>query len=265
VSGPVGGVRFTSFLQYLNTFPKPESVARSVAHGPLARYGITSLNLWVQQDFVDLVCIGTSGMYEGDDNLYQRVSLSFDAPITDAFLSSATVLLSLSDVMNLYPSLNVDREFWERMLIANGEGDVGQVPILADGSPLGVYAFLSNTVNKWNNEDYAVLDAVAAALALWITHPRSGVMELVQSANGSGLNLSPRQSEILQLVRAGKSNVAISARLGYSQSTVKQELQRITKRLRVRSRTEAVSRAIELNLLPDVVDVPLESDRAGIS
>jgi len=56
--------------------------------------------------------------------------------------------------------------------------------------------------------------------------------------------------EILAQVRDGRSNAAIGARLGYSESTVKQELHRITNRLRVRTRSDAVKWAEELNLLP---------------
>ncbi|MCH9738330.1 MAG: LuxR C-terminal-related transcriptional regulator [Actinomycetia bacterium] len=63
----------------------------------------------------------------------------------------------------------------------------------------------------------------------------------------------------------GKSNSAIAYRLGYSQSTVKQELQRISRRLKAANRNEAVTRAIELNLMTTGNAVPVESDGAGIS
>lgn len=252
MAGPIGGVRFTGFLQYLNTFPEPESVARSMARGPFAHYGVTSLNLWVHQDFTDLVCVGTHGLIAEYDNLYQRVALSFNAPITQSFLSGATVIVTLSEMVKAYPGLGIDNEYWNTVLEENGDGDVVQVPVLADGSPLGAFAFLTNRLNKWTPEDHAILDAVAAALGLWITHPRSSMLDLVTAAPSDGLNLSRRQMEILYLVREGKSNAAISARLGYSQSTVKQELQRITRRLRVHNRNEAVAQAIELNLLPEM-------------
>jgi len=74
-------------------------------------------------------------------------------------------------------------------------------------------------------------------------------MKLIKNTDCSGVNSSPRQLEILQLLNAGESNIAVSERLGFSQSTVEQELQRITKRLRERNRSEAVARAIEFNLM----------------
>jgi len=90
---------------------------------------------------------------------------------------------------------------------------------------------------------------VAAAVALWMSHQKSGVLGFDNKSSSSGLWLTPRQAEILKLVNEGRSNSAISAHLGFSESTVKQELQRITKRLHVNSRTDAVTKALELNLL----------------
>jgi len=265
VIGPVGGVRFTSFLQHLGGFPEPRGVAQAVARGPLASYGVTSLNIWIHEDFNELVCISTHGIIDSYDNPYQRVPLGFHAPITESFLTGASVILPLSEMMNAYPSLGLDVEYWEQVLSENGDGDVAQVPIVSSGSAIGMFAFLCKDTINWTVNDYAVLDAVAAGLGLWLSHPRSGVKYLVNNTQSTGLQLSLRQIEVLRLVSEGKSNSAIAYRLGYSQSTIKQELQRISRRLKVANRNEAVTRAIELNLMTTGNAVPVESDGAGIS
>ncbi|MDO9193045.1 MAG: LuxR C-terminal-related transcriptional regulator, partial [Undibacterium sp.] len=59
---------------------------------------------------------------------------------------------------------------------------------------------------------------------------------------------SPRELEILHLMHQGRSNQEISERLFLSLSTVKWHNQNIFGKLQVQRRTEAVARAIELNL-----------------
>ena len=68
---------------------------------------------------------------------------------------------------------------------------------------------------------------------------------------GGGLPepLSGRELEILQLVAAGKSNRRIAQELYVSVGTVKTHLNNLYRKLRVRSRTQAVARARELNLI----------------
>ncbi|HLG61885.1 MAG TPA: response regulator transcription factor [Ktedonosporobacter sp.] len=64
------------------------------------------------------------------------------------------------------------------------------------------------------------------------------------------ISLSDRELEVLHLVAAGLSNNEIAARLVVTTSTVKKHLEHIYDRLNVSSRTHAVARGRELNLLP---------------
>ena len=56
-------------------------------------------------------------------------------------------------------------------------------------------------------------------------------------------SLTPRHSELLQLVAAGHTNTQIARRLGVSEGTVRKHLENIYARLHVSSRTAAVTRA----------------------
>lgn len=60
---------------------------------------------------------------------------------------------------------------------------------------------------------------------------------------------SPRELEILRLIHQGRSNQEIGERLFLSLSTVKWHNQNIFAKLQVQRRTEAVARALELNLM----------------
>jgi DNA-binding NarL/FixJ family response regulator len=83
---------------------------------------------------------------------------------------------------------------------------------------------------------------VDAALADLLPRRRSG---------GSGLAepLTPRESEVLQLLAEGLSNKAIAARLGISEHTAKFHVASVTGKLGASSRTEAVSRGVRRGLI----------------
>lgn len=60
------------------------------------------------------------------------------------------------------------------------------------------------------------------------------------SAASSGLGLTPRQNEVLQLLARGQPNKVIARELGLSEATVKVHLLAIFRVLKARNRTEAV-------------------------
>ena len=245
-----GRSTFSGFLQFLTTFPNPDAVARATSHGPLAQFGCKVVSLWVPGAAGELVSIGDVGAEGFNAERYDRMSLTVHTGLSESFITSATVVLSLSAVISQYPALSFDKEFWDTVLEINGDGDLGHVPIIVNGIPIGAFSFLCDRKNDWNPRSSAVLDGLAAALGLWMSNPASKIIGAPVNELHEGLSLSPRQIEILELVQQGKSNTYISALLGFSQSTVKQELQRVMKLLRVNDRSAAVTRANELQLIP---------------
>jgi LuxR family maltose regulon positive regulatory protein len=61
--------------------------------------------------------------------------------------------------------------------------------------------------------------------------------------------LTERELEVLRLIAAGKSNRGIAQGLFVAVSTVKKHINNIYRKLEAHSRTQAVARARELNLL----------------
>jgi LuxR family transcriptional regulator, maltose regulon positive regulatory protein len=61
--------------------------------------------------------------------------------------------------------------------------------------------------------------------------------------------LSERELEVLQLIAAGKSNRQIASELFVSVGTVKTHINNVYRKLDARSRTQALARARELNLI----------------
>jgi ATP/maltotriose-dependent transcriptional regulator MalT len=68
---------------------------------------------------------------------------------------------------------------------------------------------------------------------------RAGVSQRPQLVRGTAAELSKREAEVLELVRAGLSNEQIAKTLWISATTVKVHLRHIFEKLGVRSRTEA--------------------------
>jgi LuxR family maltose regulon positive regulatory protein len=68
--------------------------------------------------------------------------------------------------------------------------------------------------------------------------------------DGLPISLSAREMEVLALIAAGKSNQEISAELYLALNTVKRHAYNIYSKLEVKKRTQAVSRARQLGLIP---------------
>ena len=67
--------------------------------------------------------------------------------------------------------------------------------------------------------------------------------------NNQKLSLTKREKDVLLLVTKGESNKSIADKLVLSEITVKTHLNSVFKKLRVTNRTQAVLRAIQLNLV----------------
>lgn len=65
----------------------------------------------------------------------------------------------------------------------------------------------------------------------------------------SGIGLSEREQQVLELVGQGSTNTAISLKLNVSKRTVESDLTKVFSKLRVSSRTEAYKKAWEFGLL----------------
>jgi transcriptional regulator EpsA len=72
------------------------------------------------------------------------------------------------------------------------------------------------------------------------------------SSHRSGRLVTPRQQEILGLIKAGKTNSEIAELLSCSQWTIKNHVQAILRKLDSNTRTHAIARAMSLGILhPD--------------
>jgi DNA-binding NarL/FixJ family response regulator len=87
------------------------------------------------------------------------------------------------------------------------------------------------------------LVVVDEALATAVLRPRQARPAALVEA------LTPRESEVLQLLAQGLANKAIAARLGISDHTAKFHVNAILGKLGVQTRTEAIVHAARLGLV----------------
>ena len=101
----------------------------------------------------------------------------------------------------------------------------------------------------------AIRRAYAGNTVVLSPHAAEALLDLIdkagQAAEPSHTELSSREREVLALLVAGLTNRRIAGEIHVSESTAKQYVRGILSKLQVSSRTEAVSVAVQRNLLGD--------------
>lgn len=222
-----------------------------MALGPLSNFDAKGTFLAFPHEAGYLRTMGGYGFTDEEMDRYAIVPLSIPSPMGEAYLNSEVTILPFADMPKKYEVVRIDPEIWGQMSDRFGRGDVVHVPVTAQGTTLGVMGFYTNERRSWDSKDIAYLEGLCAAVGIWATHPLSGVQtpDIWRPVGETMLVLSDRQQVILRMVEAGKSNASIAMALGYSPSTVKAEIQKVLRALKVNDRTAAASRARELGLL----------------
>lgn len=110
-------------------------------------------------------------------------------------------------------------------------------------------------VRAWSTEFYVVCVAVVfAGVGAWVGNKLTAKPRRLGFARNeaavSGLGISARECEVLELLAAGHANKVIARRLDISPNTVKTHVAKVYEKLEVASRTQAVQKARTLDILP---------------
>lgn len=132
--------------------------------------------------------------------------------------------------------------------------------MLAYGVALAALAFViewldyKHATRAWTTEFYVGCIAVlCVAMGIWVGNRLTARPRLSYTRNDAAiasLAISAREIEVLDLLAAGHANKVIARRLDISPNTVKTHIARVFEKLEVASRTQAISRARELDILP---------------
>jgi len=237
------------FVRYLSAFPPAARVTEATARGPLAHVGARTLFLWQVRAGGILAAVGAHGHTSEEVGRYAQVPLGVDGLSARAVNSRSHVV---EDLSTIYVSAlsHLDDAMLQGLITRTGARFAVNVPIIHAGEVVGAFGLAADSTWNPDGPTPTILDAVASALATWMTHPRSEVGRA--EVNGSqewSLAFTVRQQEVLRLVDEGLSTRMIADSLGVSESSVKADLQRAMRALRTSDRREASRRARALGLL----------------
>jgi len=238
------------FLRYLNTYPSAEDILQALASGPLFNMGMTAGSLWVLVDGASLASIGHAGWPPDLIDRYSVIPLSLDVPPAHAVRDDKIRIDQAAGFGRRFVDA-LDEGYLDDELAALATESVINVPLRHSHSVVGCLGFVTREVWPDTEDAGALLTSLSYALGLWLTHPRSRIVEssLTSQQREWSLAFSPRQKQVLTLVGAGHSNSQIARQLHVSVSSVKQDMQHAMRALRTHSRDSAYERAKRLTLL----------------
>ena len=244
-----------ALLHRLAAYPSPHEALVALIEGPMRTLGAWAGQMWIERDgHLDAIAgHRTDGLF---DDLYPRIPVGADMPAPLCFRESEVIVVDVGSMGTTFGPLASHQDAWTEFVPDGSPGTLVHIPIVSRGVSLGVVGVLCTESFVLDTLQVSFLDGVGAALGLWVTHPATQLPEgaLTPTNPESGapdVTLSPRQQQIVRLIRESRSNGAIAVQLGCSVSTVKQEIQRIQRAVRASDRTDAATRAVELGLVRD--------------
>ena len=235
----------SAFLLRVGDAPHPDEVAQALVDSFSEPFGArTSSILAIRGDL--LVVLGRHG-YDADEvSALRAMPLAGDHLLSQVVREGEVLIEPNADISGGFAAAKRPWGSWASTVARLPHGTTLGVPITSGGRAVGACALITEGPRPLQPLEVAALGAVGLALGMWLTHPDSGLPAEEESRTPS---LTARQVAILELVADDCSNPEIGKLLGFSESTVKQELQRIQRTLGVSGRQQAVARATRLGLL----------------
>jgi DNA-binding CsgD family transcriptional regulator len=231
----------------LSSTPHPDEVAAALVEGPGRQFGaVSAAMLWAREG--RLIVLGLHGWLADELSGLDSIPRDVAYPVARAFREGEVLIDPMRTTGERYPALLADGVRWQHTMARFPDGVLISGPITAQGRSVGAYAMTGPVDRDWTTLDLALLSAVSSALGLWMAHPDTG-LAVDDDAEGSEIELSERQRRILLLVETGRTNHSIAVTLGYSASTVKQELRRLMVLLGTPDRDASARQARTLGLL----------------
>ena len=226
--------------------PTPDDLAAHLATVTFRELGAHVVTMYVRMDDDEsphLVLVGHWGLTPDEEAKYTLIQEDFPMPAADAVRHVLPMTLSMEQMAERYPLLGI------RPDLTSG----GQVflPIVLDSIPVAAVMITTTQAFRWDPETWRCAQAVQALLGLYmrvtdrVWLPKRPLSPEFATRQG----LSQRQISVLTLLAHGRKLPAIAARLGFSESTIKQDLRRAMAILGARDRREAIDRAIEFGLI----------------
>lgn len=246
----------SAFIRLVTSRPDPDSTAHALVRGPLEIYGAFAATIYVPDDAGrELELLGQWGFGPALGS-YTRVPLDLDFPIVRTYLTGEAIVAPAREIMR-----NVLAETAMGSVLTDLRRGIDEVTVVAmplqyQGVAIGASVWFCSHQGPWTWNDSSYIDGTAAILSLWLQ-----LRSYEHSLEAAGLGsirmdarpqlLTERQRTVLAMIRDGKSNAAIAAALGYSVSTVKNDVQALFTVLGATRRKELVRKAVEAGVLTE--------------
>jgi DNA-binding NarL/FixJ family response regulator len=197
------------------------------------------------QDEIDIEIVGEAS--NGRQALLLCSRLKPDLVLMDVRMPEMDGLAATKEVKQRYPGVSVMmltmHENPDYLLEALKAGAAGYV--LKDAPQEEII----EAVRRVRNGDSPMDPELAARLLLRLAKEGEGVTRESRRASSLTESLTPREMEVLGLMKLGRSNREIAADLVISLGTAKNHVEHIMAKLNVSDRTQAVVKALEFGIL----------------
>ena len=168
--------------------------------------------------------------------------------LNEKYPSTDTLQLRRTTWINTLPDFGDDYPLLKAFPYTTGAKSFIAFPIEKAGTPVAALGFFSRDIIHPNSEIESFLTAVGSVFSMYLFRQDSKVQKNLKfgrkrthSDTGSAVSeLTELQTQILRLVSENQTDFTMSELLGYSESTIRQELIKIYSKLRCTSREEAI-------------------------
>ena len=240
--------RLNQFLRYANTVPDVAHLVPALHHGPLASVDVagSSLLRFVSDDTLEIV--EHVGLPADFLDRYRQLPLGADLPTPLAVRERRIRAVEVGSTPRSALG-RLDIEHYRTMARTLRIRSTIGVPVMHGGEPIAAISILSGQPAAEIRSRFTLLAAAASVVSLWLRHPDTRLPPPLASVPEQSLALSPRQRQVLLLVGRGATIEQAATALGFSPSTIKQDLRRTMRATRTTDRAEALERARQFGLL----------------
>lgn len=220
--------RVQQLFEFVHSKPLPAQLAVFLGENfcPLGETSAVAVSLL--QDDGKVICNSAYGFQHNDRMIGSTSSILSDRPGSEALMKLRTMILSQSDVENKYPDF-IKQDFMEGYKSA----------VLMPVGMRKIYGIaMQESVEKVEGfEQYA--ECVRSLLNFYENFiDISTDLNAMKKSLSTSKSLTARQSEIVRLIRDGKTNSAIANDLGFSESLIRQETIFIYRKLGITGRKD---------------------------
>ena len=168
--------------------------------------------------------------------------------LNEKYPSTDTLRFRRTTWINTLPDFGDDYPLLKAFPYTTGAKSFIVFPIEKAGTPVAALGIFSRDIIQPNSEIESFLTAVGSVFSMYLFSQASNVHK-AQEPRGKRTNsdignaareLTERQIQILRLISEDRTNLAVSELLGYSESTIRQELIKIFTKLNCTNRNEAI-------------------------